>query len=1194
MQSGQIVVGSAATRVTIRDNTIRDSGPSSTAQTLTSLLSLAYNPTTGGVSCTTSVAHNAAIGSQFHLSNLDGTGAFAALNGWWTAAAGTGGTTLNFTAPTGLTLTVTDGRVLAFTLAVALSHIVANTYTADSSGNISLTTDAAHGLLADNSFVLSSMAGSVAAVNLNGLHVATTGTTGTTLNFVALPSTSAVVTGGRVLPANLGISINSPDYCRLAGNRIADYQHPAMMTAALGGAWGQAGVSEGNYYGPRNAIAPDVSVYGNGSVQANSQDALFGVSVVNGNIAGAVTFQGATQQSGATQAYFQSRGLTPGWNYNSGRGEVDFFCGQSTGSPGGFDFLQVAVLKITAGTYDPVTGAVVLTTALAHGLVPGSAFGLSGLSTSTGDDLVRLTGAHTATTGTSGTTINFTDSIGLTIASFSIGVVTPSGAGGGLVNLGVGIFGSLLANDGLGNTRLGGALVHGAMQSATLTAGGTVTVNPNTSLVLVQNASSIATGSVVLPAPQAGSYQLAGSVLDVRFQNAIGTLTVTAAAGAGVAGPPIAVLSGGSTFRFVMSEPGNVWLPCLPDVSGTPPVGGPYLPLSGGGVTGATTFAALTTHAAGLTVSGGTLTAGSTTLTGTVTLPTTTTGPFLPLVGGIHSIAESGAVGDGTTDDQPAIQAWLNTLTNGAEVLLQPGKWYYIHAAPLYVPPHVTIRGAYNVRDNQFAGGGSTLFGAGGFYIDPALPVGIIMAAATTLRSLKVYRVGMTANANNTVAAADYATWTAEGVYKKTTALVGTGITTIPLADTTGISTGMTVTGPGGFSPIGTTWPQYSTVTAINPGVSVTVSVGGNVAIASGAYLRFGKSTGIIVSRNCGGVVIDEVQIIGFRTGIQTFPGEFAISRGFGDCITNLECVTGADNGIIRDCEWLPLYGMPVSTQFVRAGDGVFVHDCAGPAFHDCYSIGWKINWHFENSSCWCYGCGGETPTDAGAGTENWTIRGGAQMSLFNCHAQTGGIGFHLDGSNQFQLVGCSGANAQITTANNTAHVLIENTIGAPVMTGSLIAPWSSSGYPSKVPIKYGSGTISGVTVSDVFMQDIVTPSPTAPFIQGTAPNPLNPGVYPGVVYQGSRVNGGTTAVPQYWHGVVIDSASNPLPTYTVQLPAFPSDRQSIDLWFNVAVTALTYTTTDGAAVGNYHNPAAGDQVQVIYQAGPNKWFVGG
>ena len=91
---------------------------------------------------------------------------------------------------------------------------------------------------------------------------------------------------------------------------------------------------------------------------------------------------------------------------------------------------------------------------------------------------------------------------------------------------------------------------------------------------------------------------------------------------------------------------------------------------------------------------------------------------------GLYGIRDAGPAGDGVTDDQPKIQAWLNTLTSGGEVLLEPGKWYYIHAAPLTIPPNITIRGAYNALDNANATPG-TFFHGGGFLIDPALNAGI-------------------------------------------------------------------------------------------------------------------------------------------------------------------------------------------------------------------------------------------------------------------------------------------------------------------------------------------------------------------------------------------------------------------------------------------------------------------------------------
>jgi hypothetical protein len=61
-----------------------------------------YNSATGAVSLVIGTDVGYIPGSKFTLSNLYGTGAVSSLNGTWTATAGTRGTTLNFTGPTGL------------------------------------------------------------------------------------------------------------------------------------------------------------------------------------------------------------------------------------------------------------------------------------------------------------------------------------------------------------------------------------------------------------------------------------------------------------------------------------------------------------------------------------------------------------------------------------------------------------------------------------------------------------------------------------------------------------------------------------------------------------------------------------------------------------------------------------------------------------------------------------------------------------------------------------------------------------------------------------------------------------------------------------------------------------------------------------------------------------------------------------
>lgn len=79
--------------------------------TSTTISSGTYNGTTGAVSMVTAAAHGLNPGDTFEISGMTGTGSFANLNGEWTATAGTTGTTLNFVAATGLTLTITGGTL---------------------------------------------------------------------------------------------------------------------------------------------------------------------------------------------------------------------------------------------------------------------------------------------------------------------------------------------------------------------------------------------------------------------------------------------------------------------------------------------------------------------------------------------------------------------------------------------------------------------------------------------------------------------------------------------------------------------------------------------------------------------------------------------------------------------------------------------------------------------------------------------------------------------------------------------------------------------------------------------------------------------------------------------------------------------------------------------------------------------------
>ncbi len=102
-----------------------------------------------------------------------------------------------------------------------------------------------------------------------------------------------------------------------------------------------------------------------------------------------------------------------------------FYQGFSRGTPSSYSFLsQVAPIVISSGTYDRSTGAVSLTTESNHNIRAGQRF--TGFSVSGTGDYVQLDGAFTATSDSSGRTLNFKTKTGmaLTIAG---GYVLPIG-----------------------------------------------------------------------------------------------------------------------------------------------------------------------------------------------------------------------------------------------------------------------------------------------------------------------------------------------------------------------------------------------------------------------------------------------------------------------------------------------------------------------------------------------------------------------------------------------------------------------------------------------------------------------------------------------------------------------------------------------------------------------------------------------
>src|SRR5215472_9750545 len=467
----------------------------------------------------------------------------------------------------------------------AMVQVASGTYNS-ATGAVSLTTTLPHNLTTNAYFTLSGTTGTGATASLNGRYVAETATANMSLNFHAPAGLGVVtITGGQVVPNGFGICVHFADRLLIADNFIGDYQPVPSMLAAIGGTWGVQGTCTGNYYGPR------INSGGNFPADMSAGAAIDGnnFDVVTGFTDGTTLHQ---PFSSASTASFPPLGISVGYNRSGGRGESNFYVGAGNAGPGGFEFVKVIGLALAGtGTYAPSTAIVTLTTETPHGLTVGSRFTLSlvlgtdSTGFTNGRDIAKLNGAWIATgdnAGTSGTTINFvlthnvagvpTPNTGLDIVTITAGAINASEMDSGLIDASVGLptgppgdvtpGGSLLAVDGYGNVRLSGALVHGNLHTYSLTTGGSVTIDPNLSFAIVAAAGSIASGTVVLPVPSAGSWAASGTTtyneLEINFQSAVGALTVTAGGTLTVSNPPTSIAAAGTSVNFIQF--GTTWV----------------------------------------------------------------------------------------------------------------------------------------------------------------------------------------------------------------------------------------------------------------------------------------------------------------------------------------------------------------------------------------------------------------------------------------------------------------------------------------------------------------------------------------------------------------------------------------------------------------------------------------------------------
>lgn len=206
-----------------------------------------------------------------------------------------------------------------------------------------------------------------------------------------------------------------------------------LSTAETIPMWGGVGISEavpGAAGGPREVLGGIVTRAT--TLTAAAMNSLTGFSVFDQNYAGVNT---PASPVPLTPSY----GMVNFYRMGSGA-RIAVKCSPNLVNAEGviitqqvsWDFLNQQLEPFTSTTlaslisYTSGTGVVSITTAAAHGLLPGDTFEITGV-TGTGADLAVINGEHTATAGTTGTTLNFVVATGLTISTVTGGALSSGG-----------------------------------------------------------------------------------------------------------------------------------------------------------------------------------------------------------------------------------------------------------------------------------------------------------------------------------------------------------------------------------------------------------------------------------------------------------------------------------------------------------------------------------------------------------------------------------------------------------------------------------------------------------------------------------------------------------------------------------------------------------------------------------------------
>ena len=344
--------------------------------------------------------------------------------------------------------------------------------------------------------------------------------------------------------------------------------------------------------------------------------------------------------------------------------------------------------------------------------------------------------------------------------------------------------------------------------------------------------------------------------------------------------------------------------------------------------------------------------------------------------GSFQDILLSGASGDGVTNDQPAIQTWLNGLPSGSGVIVPSGRYFYL-ASTLSVPRSITIQGM--AQPFQMPNDGNWGYGSG-FILSAAATFS--MYPSSSLWMMMIKRSGLIASPTASQCVAEIAAWGGEA------------------------------------------------------------------------------SVGITIPPNYGGVILSDLMLVGFNTGIKASAGNFTIKNVHGDCYNGVEVTTAGDNHTVENVRFEPFRAIATNAAqggWARPGTAFNFHDGnTGLNAINCFSFMYKTFVKLKDVGVSTFtGCEGEWINDYGngaTGSEGILATGHNTGIEFNsCFISQFECPYDIQSTGDVQING-----GQASSSGSTGIIKISGGAGSSgSVTGTVLYSFGSATAPCVV---IGSG----------------------------------------------------------------------------------------------------------------------------------------